>query len=166
MEGWRGIRELEEVEGICELLNISPHHLQALVAVEELVLPEIPERAGNECVSPQGLRDIFLNSTHGGRVAFLVSLDLQDWADLEDREACGLRVKAGTNVCIHDYCNGATGGETDLIRDVILPAGSYTLDYDRNKQRGIQACCGLTVSAWSGEIEILHPQENTDDQDH
>lgn len=163
MEGWRGIRELEEVEGICELLNISPHHLQRLVAVDELVLPEIPEREGQECVTPTGLMDIFVNSIHGGRVAFLVSLDLCDWADLEDPEACGLRVKSGTTVCIHDYCNGATGGETDLIRDVILPAGSYTLDYDRNKKYGIQSCCGLTTSAWGGEIEVIRPTETNDD---
>jgi hypothetical protein len=166
MEGWRGIGELEEVEGICELLNISPHHLQGLVADEELELPEIPEREGNECVTPVGLRDIFVNSIYGGRVAFLVSLDLGEWASIEDPEACGLRVKAGTTVCIHDYCNGATGGETDLIRDIILPAGSYTLDYDRDRKYGIQSCCALTVAAWSGEIEIIQPQENTDDQDH
>jgi hypothetical protein len=165
MEGWRGIRYLDEVEDICTLLSVSPHHLQRLVGDDTLRLPVIPERDGQECVTPEGLMDIFVNSIHGGQVVFLVSLDLGEWANIENRDARGLRVKAGTTVCIHDYCNGATGGETDLIRDIILPAGSYTLDYDLNKKYGIQACCALTPSAWAGEIEIL-PQDNTDDQDH
>jgi hypothetical protein len=162
MQGWSGIRELEDIESICELLNVSPHHLQELVACEGLFLPEIPERNGNEYIEPKQLYSVFAESIGGGQLVFLLSLDLEAWVfdgDQQAAETRGVIVKAGTPVTIHDYCNGATScGDGTLIKDLTLLPGSYVLDYDRQKKYGIQSCCGLTVEAWDGSIEV--PPEN------
>lgn len=161
MQGWQGIRDLEEVERICEVLNVSPHHLQDLVTEEGLILPTIPEREGEECIPIQDLKDIYINSIYGGVLCFMITLDLQAWAlngDKELAEEHGLVIEKGTRVVIHDYLNGATGGEGLLSKDLTLTPGTFTMGYDRARNYGIQSCCGYTREAWDGTIRANTPK--------
>ena len=163
MEGWRGISELEEVSGICDFLNVSPHHLQGLVTPHDLILPTIPEREGQEAVDPPELYGMFLESIHGGNLCFMVSLDLRNWfleGGMDTAGENGLIVCKGTDVTLHDYVNGATScGFTTLTRDLVLPAASYEIRYDRSRRYGIQHCCDLPKSAWSGSVKPVTPTD-------
>jgi hypothetical protein len=130
------------------------------VTEEGLELPHIPERDGHEAVSIKDLKEIYVNSIHGGILCFMVTLDLAAWildGGKEAAEAHGLIIERGTRVVIHDYINGATGGEGFLSRDLVLAPRSFEVRCDQGKRHGIQACCDYAKEAWRGSIRPVVP---------
>lgn len=151
-QSYIGITHYSQVEEFLTILNISPHHYQDLVSKEssDLVLPEIPERNGNEYVDPAKFRGVLEESMYGGELAFFCQMSYSDLLDdLEALTKGSIRIYKGTPVTLHDYTNGATAmAEAFLIRDMDVPAGKFSLHFDEGDRLGIQSCCDMTDVLW------------------
>lgn len=151
-QAFRGIHAYEEVKETCDILNVSPHHLQDMVSPEEpeLILPTIPEREGKEYVSLDGFKTMLKECMYGGEVVFLVGLQVEDVVRRPNAYRKGaVRIYKGTNVGIHCYMNGAFSMETPLIRDMDIPEGKATFHHDLTDKLGVQECCEMTDKVWA-----------------
>lgn len=159
-QAWYGVADQEEVDNICrwcEILNVNPAHLQPLMRDGvDLAFPTIPERDGQEYVSIQELLGVFRETTGGGEMVFLCTLDLKDLVnDLDGYREGPLRIRKGALMTINNYGTGNTScGDAPLLKDLVLPKGGYRLRYDAALSYGVQSVCDMTPKPWKcGVIE-------------
>ena len=169
-QAWRGVQSKGQVDELCELctlLNVNPAPLQELVTCdndnrpsydpEPAVFPDHPERDGQEYVSLASLKSVLNETMYGGQLVFMLKMDVRDLIDNPDAYRSGpLTVKAGTLGVMYEYCNGAGScDDMELLKDLTLPAGSFSFELDASRKWGLQSCYGFTDAPWKqGSVEI------------
>lgn len=176
-QAWRGVQskgQVDELCALCAILNVNPVHLQPLVVAdndnrpsydpEPVVFPDHPERDGNEYVNLKDFLSEINEVSYGGHLVFMFALDVADLVENPDAYRNGpLKICKGTLGLIYEYCNGAgSTAEMPLVKDLILPAGSYDFRYDDGRRWGLQACYAFTAEPWrQGSVEPVSEEQPT-----
>ena len=168
-QAYRGVESKSQVDEICELcslLNVNPKSLQDFVTCdndnrptydpEPAIFPDHPEREGHEFVSIKSVRDTLQETSYGGQLVFMLKLPLADL--IEDPEGYtkkSLKIRKGTLGLIYAFWNGAGSCEDmELLKDLILPHGTFSLELDSSRRYGLQDCYGFTDAPWKrGSVE-------------
>lgn len=74
--------------------------------------------------------------------------DLENVAEVLSQEGKYITFKAGTNVVMYDFGNGAGITDCKLIRDVRVPRSKVEFRNDKPNTYGIQSCYGFVNSFW------------------
>ena len=80
--------------------------------------------------------------------------DLAQVAEVASGETKNITFKAGTNVVMYDFGNGAGITEVQLKEDVTIPRKKVEFKNDNESRYGIQSCYGFVHSYWTeGSVE-------------
>ncbi len=162
-QAYRGVESAEQVREFCkmfDLLGVNPGHFQKWVTAdnenrpsydpEPVVFPDHPERDGGELVTVESVHDIMNETNYGGTLLFLLELKVSDLIEnLEAFTKGPITVHKGTWCFPYCFMNGAGPcAEMILQKDLVLPAGSFTLHLDSHCHYGVQSCYGFTEVPW------------------
>jgi hypothetical protein len=140
-------REYEDVEEELEFFGINPADLREYYP--EIEWPDIQDRT--PLIKVIGLVEGWVNCFYTGY--WYVMMDAGETLEMiikgELKESMVL--KAGANIIIHDYVNGASSINTHTLAD--LQVDTRTLYNDGANRYGIQSCCGMGDDAWNGVLE-------------
>jgi hypothetical protein len=177
-QAYRGVQTTSQVADFCklfELLNVNPEHFQKWVTADNddrpsydpdpVIFPSHPERDGHEFVTLEHVHDIMNETNYGGRLMFMVRLKVSDLIEEIDAFKAGpIKVHKGTYCFPYCTMNGAGPcAEMILQKDLILPAGSFTIRLDSKMHYGIQSCYGFTAEPWkAGHITTLEEKPKED----
>jgi hypothetical protein len=75
--------------------------------------------------------------------------DLAQVAEVASGETKNITFKAGTNVVMYDFGNGAGITEVQLKEDVTIPRKKVEFKNDNESRYGIQSCYGFVHSYWT-----------------
>jgi hypothetical protein len=162
-EAYRGVRSKYQVDDFCkmfELLNVNPSHFQKWVtadndnlpsyAPDPVIFPDHPERDGHEYVPLDQVHDIMNETNYGGQLLFMVRMKVSDLLEnIEAFKAGPIKVHTGTYCFPYCFGNGAGPcAEMILQKDLVLPAGSFSIALDASRRYGVQSCYGFTAQPW------------------
>lgn len=180
-QAWRGVESKHQVDELCEmctLLNVNPKSLQSFVTCdndnrpaydpEPAIFPDHPEREGHEYATIDSVAATLNETSYGGQLVFMLKLPLVDL--IENPEAytkSALKIRKGTLGLIYCFMNGAGSCEDmELLKDLTLPFGSFSLRLDATLCHGLQSCYGFTDKPWKqgsiepvGEIQTTPPED-------
>lgn len=109
--------------------------------------PDLKNRVAKVCIDdlePQGL--------FNGTLVFCLG-NLENVVDVLDQNKKKVTFKAGTNIVIYDYLNGAGITETELLEDVEMERRDITFRNDNDSTYGIESCYGFGNNFWAkGEM--------------
>jgi hypothetical protein len=170
-QAWRGVESKHQVDELCELctiLNVNPKKLQSFVTCdndnrpsydpEPAIFPDHPEREGHEYVTIESVVATLNETSYGGQLVFMFELPLVGLIENPDGYTKGdIRIKKGTLGLIFEYMNGAGSCEDmELLKDLELKAGTFSLELDAGRKWGLQACYGFTDQPWKqGSVESV-----------
>jgi hypothetical protein len=148
--------DYDDVRDELEFLGINPADLRE--HFPEVRWYACPTRK-DPLISVDALVDAWINCCYGGY--WYVLLDASDVLKLAvQRKLDGkLVVKKGASIIIHDYWNGSSSVDVEILKDIVIDADD--IFDDGNNRYGIQSTCGLWYGSWSGEVECL--QQNSKD---
>ena len=162
-QAWRGVEskgQVDELCALCDLLKVNPKKLQALVTCdndnrptcdpEPAIFPDRPEREGHEYVTLDAVAAALHETSYGGQLVFMLKLPLTDLIANPDAYAkSALKIHKGTLGLIYCFMNGAGSCENmELLKDLTLPFGSFSLRLDATLRHGLQSCYEFTDAPW------------------
>lgn len=147
-------REYSDVKDELEYFGINPAELREFFP--EVRWYDCPTRK-NPLLKTRDLVEAWVNCGYSGY--WHAMLDAQSVLELAlaDKLNGKLRLKAGANLIIHDYWNGASSMNEPLLVDIEVEAKE--IYHDGENRYGIQSCCGFIDDAWNGELEVLNEKE-------
>jgi len=142
-------REYSDVRDELEYFGINPAELREFFT--DVRWYDCPTRT-KPLLKTRVLVEAWVNCGYSG--AWHAMLDARTTLELAvDRKLDGtLTLKAGANLIIHDYWNGASSMNEPLLVDIDVEAKE--IFHDGASRYGIQSCCGFIDSAWNGELEV------------
>jgi hypothetical protein len=103
-------------------------------------------------ISPEGLAEAWINCFYSGYWQAMLDAGQVLELAIDGKLEGNLILKAGANLIIHDYFNGASSINEQLLKDIEVDSdGIYN---DGANRYGIQSCCRFVDSAWDGELEV------------
>lgn len=176
-QAYRGVQSKAQVDDFCrmfELLNVNPSHFQKWVEADNnnrpsydpdpVIFPDHPERDGHEYVPLSQVHDIMNETNYGGQLLFMVRMKVSDLLDnIEAFKAGPIKVHVGTYCFPYCFGNGAGPcAEMILQKDLVLPAGSFSIGLDASRRYGVQSCYGFTAVPWkAGHITTVEAVQET-----
>ena len=180
-QAYRGVEsksQVDEICGICTILNINPKALQVFVTCdnenrpsydpEPAIFPDHPERDGQGYVADDAMVKLLQETSYGGQLVFMFEMDIVDLINsVREGHVFGdgetpIQINKGTLGLIYCFMNGAGSCEdAELVKDLILPAGSYTFRLDSATRYGLQSCYGFSPEPWRQGSVMAVPEEHT-----
>lgn len=145
--------EYKDVKEALRILGINPAEFKALSTGGSMTsgdgkfkgyFPNMPNR-----VPAVDIKEIYsgMCSLYDGVMNFCLG-DLEEVAEVVSGDSKYITFKAGTNVVMYNYINGAGITEFPLTADVTVRRKDVEFGNDGTSQYGIQECYGFVSSYW------------------